>query len=215
MYDFNFEHQIKIVLADDHEVVRVGIRRLLNINRSFLVVDEAPNGEIAIELIKYHKPDIALLDIMMPKMDGIEATRYIKRNFPDTFVVILTAFEDSTHLEKALEAGADGYLTKDMTAKELVEALLNVYNGVRVFSKSILNILQNKDTREANTAQVTISKREQEILNLLSLGKTSPEISEILDISVRTVQTHRSNIIQKLGIKSASELVRYAVLKFG
>jgi DNA-binding NarL/FixJ family response regulator len=217
MFEFDSDRQLKIVIADDHEVVRVGIRRLLSINKSFLIVDEASNGEEAIEMIKYHKPDIALLDIMMPKMDGIDTTHFIKLNIPDTLVVILTAFEDSAHLEKALEAGADGYLTKDISAKDLINAVLNVYKGERVFSKSIVNIIQNTNVREAlsDPTQISISKREQEILNLLSLGKTSPEISEQLNISVRTVQTHRSNIIQKLGIKSASELIRYAVLKFG
>jgi DNA-binding NarL/FixJ family response regulator len=130
---------------------------------------------------------------------------------------MLTAFEDSLHLEKALEAGADGYLTKDISAKDLINSLLNVMNGERVFSKSIINIMQKTyvPSIPADTTPITISAREQEILNYLALGKTSPEIAELLNISVRTVQSHRSNIIQKLGIKSASGLIRYAVINFG
>jgi two-component system, NarL family, response regulator NreC len=216
-FDSNFERKYSIVLADDHEVVRAGLRRLLNINKAFIIVDEANNGEDAFELVKYHKPDIAILDIMMPRMDGIEAAKLIKKTVPETLVVMLTAFEDSSHLELALEAGADGYLTKDISAKDLISSLQNVVIGERVFSKSIIHILQKTymPSNPTDTSPVTISQREQEVLNFLALGKTSPEIAEILNISVRTVQSHRSNIIQKLGIKNASSLIRYAVINYG
>ena len=205
---------ISLVLADDHEVVRVGIRRLLSVDKSIRILDEASNGEDALELIKYHKPDIALLDILMPKLDGIEATKIIKQTMPDVFVVIMTAFEDFSHIDKALDAGANGYLTKDIGAKDLIDSLHHVVTGDRVFSKTVIKILQKKyfAPEEANTEPVIISKREQEILNLVVKGKTSPEISDELFISVRTVQSHRANLMQKLGINNAAGLVRYAMM---
>lgn len=215
MKSYLSERQIKIVIADDHEVIRAGIRRLLSIDKNLLVLDEASNGLQAVELVKYHKPDIALIDILMPQMDGIEATRVIKSTMPEVFVVILTAFEDADHLEKALEAEADGYLTKDIGNKELISSLREVFLGERVFSKTIINLVQNVYNYDEtqNIEHISISKREQEILNYVALGKTSVEIAGILNISHRTVQSHRSNIMQKLRIKSAGELIRYAVLR--
>jgi DNA-binding NarL/FixJ family response regulator len=207
----NNQRLIKIILADDHEVVRVGLRRLMTMDKSLIVLDEAQNGAEAVNLVMLHHPDIALLDILMPKMDGIEATELIKEKYPDTYVVILTAYEDALHIENALNAGADGYLTKDISAKDLVESLRNVVNGERVFSKSILNLLNKKYVpyHENDSSPVLISRREQEILNLVVSGYSSPEIGEKLFISVRTVQSHRANIMQKIGVKNTAELVRY------
>jgi len=151
---------------------------------------------------------------MMPRKTGIEACLELKAEDCYSKIVMLTAFEDSLHIEKALEAGADGYLSKEISAKDLVEALHKVVMGERVFSKSITRIMQNKYVPYSDTddSMVVISPREQEILNLVALGKTSQQISDQLSISIRTVQGHRSNIMQKLGIKSASGLVRYAVI---
>lgn len=216
MVNFQENLNISIVISDDHEVVRAGLKRLLSVDKSITVLDDAGNGEDAITQIRYYKPDIALLDIMMPKKTGIQACEILKNEDCESKIVILTAFEDSLHIEKALEAGADGYLSKDIGAKDLIEAMHNVMKGQRVFSRSIIRIMQNKyipyvDNEEAT---VLISPREQEILNLVAFGKTSQEISDELCISIRTVQAHRSNIMQKLGIKSASGLVRYAVMNF-
>lgn len=208
------QNPIKIVFADDHEVVRAGIRRLLTIDKTIRILDEASNGEDAYELIMYHKPDIALLDIMMPKMNGVEVAKLIKERLPETFVVMLTAFEDATHLEVALSAGADGYLTKDISSKELISALHAVVQGERVFSKSIVLLVQNKFmTRGAhNEPHIKITRREQEILNLVAKGKTSTEVADILFLSVRTVESHRYNLMQKLGIKNTAGLIRFAVM---
>lgn len=217
MNTINYSHtdEIRIVLADDHEVVRAGLRRLLSVDKSIVVVDEASNGEDAIELVKYHKPDIALLDILMPNMNGIDATDRIKAETKGVFVVMLTAYEDYNHLEKALQAGADGYLTKDISAAELIKALHTVFRGERVFSKSIIKLLQNKYIPEGDydSDPITITKREQEILDLVAQGKTSSQIADTLFLSVRTVESHRYNVMQKLGIKNAAGLVRYALMK--
>ncbi len=207
------ENNIRLVMADDHEVVRVGLRRLLSMDNSIEVVDEADNGRKAIDLVNKHKPDVVLLDIMMPSMTGIEATKEIKAVF-DCYVVMLTAFEDALHLEKALAAEADGYLSKDIGAKDLIEAIKQVNKGERVFSKSIIKIMQKKYIpEEENTSEpILISKREQEVLNLVAAGKTSQQIADTLFLSVRTVESHRYNIMQKLDISNTAQLVRYAVM---
>lgn len=216
MINFQDFLDIKVVLADDHEVVRAGLKRLLTIDKNIKILDEASNGEDAVKLVNYHRPDVAILDILMPRKDGIEATKIIKLNTPEVFVVILTAFEDAHHLEQALEAGADGYLTKDIGARDLVEALHTVVKGERVFSRSIIHLLQknyNFKNDDSQSSTIVITAREQEVLNMVALGKTSSQIADEMNISVRTVQTHRSNIMQKLGLKTASSLVRYAVLR--
>jgi DNA-binding NarL/FixJ family response regulator len=213
MSQFIQSRTITIILADDHDVVRAGIKRLLSIDKSLHVIDEASNGEDAVNLVKYHIPDIVLLDVNMPKMDGIKATEIIKESNLDTFVVILTAYDDSSHMEKALQAGADGYLIKDIGSKDLIESMHRVVMGERVFSKSVLSILQSKhwSSSEAEN-QIVITKREQEILNSVALGKTSTEIAELLNISTRTVESHRYNLMKKLQVKNTAELVRYAVM---
>lgn len=213
MVEYNEDNPIKIIMADDHEVVRAGLRRLLSVDKSIKVLDEAVNGKDAVELVQYHKPDIALLDILMPMMNGIEATKEIKAN-TDTYVIMLTAYEDSYHLEQALAAGADGYLAKDIGAKELINSIHSVMHGDRAFSKSIIKIMQKKyvPNEEQDSAPVTITKREQEILNLVALGKTSQQIANELFISIRTVESHRYNIMQKLDIKNTAGLVRYSVM---
>jgi DNA-binding NarL/FixJ family response regulator len=213
MDDILSEKIIRVVVADDHEIVRAGLRRLLLVNKNIKILGESANGEDLVSLVNYYKPDIALVDIAMPKLDGIEATKIIKQDCPDVLVVMLTAFEDYSHIETALSVGADGYLTKNITAKELVEALYNIMLGNRVFSKSIIKLLDNMQTSdiEDEEKQVTISKREQEVLNLVVQGNTSNEIAKKLNISVRTVQTHRANVMQKLNIKNTAGLIRYAI----
>lgn len=210
---FTEENPLTIVMADDHEVVRAGIRRLLSIDKSIKILEEAKNGEDAVKMVKYHKPRVALLDILMPYMTGIEAVAKIKKEEPDTFCVMLTAFEDAKHLEEAMSAGADGYLAKDIGAGDLIDSLFQVAMGERIFSKSIIKILQNKNlSNETDSERVSITKREQAVLNLVAKGKTSAEISELLNIGVRTVESHRYNLMQKLGIKNATGLVRFAVI---
>lgn len=216
MVNFQENLKISVVIADDHEVVRAGIRRLLSIDKRINIIAEATNGEEAVALTRYHRPDILLVDIMMPHVNGIEAVTILREEHTETKLLILTAFEDSLHIERALDAGADGYLAKDISAKDLNSALFKAVAGERVFSNSILRILQNKYVpySEKDETMITISPREQEIMNLLAMGKTSQQISDELFISIRTVQAHRSNIMQKLGIKNAAGLVRYAVINY-
>ncbi len=211
---FTPENPITLVIADDHEIVRAGIKRLLMLEKSMKIIDEAGNGKDAIELVSYHKPMVALLDILMPYLNGIDAVPLIKKLAPDTMVVMLTAFEDSIHLDKALSAGADGYLSKDIAAKDLIDAIQKVALGERVFSKSILSLMQKKFSGVMGDPEpISITKREQEVLNLIAQGKTSAEIAEELFLSVRTIETHRYNLMQKLQCNNIAGLVRYAVLK--
>lgn len=207
-------NEIRIVIADDHEIVRAGIKRILSTDKRIKIVAEAEDGKTALSLIKEYQPDLVLLDINMPEIDGIELAKIVKSTFPDILVLMLTAYEDYQNVERAISAGADGYLSKDISPNFLIEAIHKAILGERVFSKSILKVLEKPFTivDEFDNSNVTITKREQEILNYVALGKTSQEIAEILGISVRTVQNHRANIMQKLGIKTASGLVRFAVI---
>jgi DNA-binding NarL/FixJ family response regulator len=214
MVPTEIDREYTIVMADDHEVVRAGLRRLISIDKKFHIVAEAENGSDAVQLVAQYNPDIVMLDILMPFMDGIEATVEIKEKFPDMIVVMLTAYEDSQHIEKAMAAGANGYLTKDISAHDLVLALNNVLSGERVFSKTILQLLTKKSYsyQDNDSTPINLTKREQEILMHVVQGKTSTQIADALFLSVRTVQTHRANIMQKLGVKNAAGLVRHAML---
>jgi DNA-binding NarL/FixJ family response regulator len=208
---------INLVLADDHEIMRVGLRRLLTIDHRINILGEADNGRDAYKLVEYYKPDVALLDINMPVMSGIEATKLIKGFSESIAVIMLTAYEDYEHLEQALDAGADGYLSKNVNSKFLIDSLFLVTKGERVFSRSILNLIQKKIPTEHDEEiqPVRLTRREQEIINYLAQGYKSAEIAEKVFLSIRTVETHRSNIMKKLGIKTASALVRYAVINYG
>ncbi|MFN3195384.1 MAG: response regulator [Chlorobiota bacterium] len=206
---------LRVILADDHEIVRAGIRRLLSVNRAIKIIDEASNGQDLVDIVEYHKPDVVISDILMPKLNGIEALKKIREKGLDCQVIMLTAYEDSFHLDNALTAGADGYLSKDIKSKELVDAVFKVIHGERVFSKSVLRLLKRKtvSTSELDPEPIVINKREQEILDLVAIGKTSQEIADTLFISVRTVESHRYNLMQKLDVNNVAELIRYAISK--
>ncbi len=209
---FSSLNPITIVIADDHEIVRAGIKRLLLLDKTFKILGDASNGKDAIEIAAYHKPHIVLLDILMPMLNGVDAIPLIKKLSPDSMVVMLTAFEDLMHLEKAIAAGADGYLSKDISAEDLCAALKKVVLGERVLSKSILILMGKKYNTNSNNPQpVSITKREQEILNLVAMGMTSNDMAEKLNISIRTVESHRYNLLQKLECTNAAGLVRYAL----
>lgn len=210
---FDENNPIKVILADDHEIVRAGIKRLLSVDKSIKILNEAANGLQAVEYVKSYQPNVVILDILMPQMTGIEAIREIKKDLPNIFTIMLTAFEDAQHLELALNAGADGYLSKDIQSRDLINAIHEVLEGKRVFSKSILSILNNNyiSREEAEAPPVSITKREEEVLFQISEGKTNQEIADDLKLSIRTVESHRYNIMQKLNIKNTAQLIKYSV----
>lgn len=208
---FSQENPIKIIIADDHEVVRSGLKRLLKFEEDFKIIGIGADGIEAVELVEYHKPDVLLIDVYMPRMNGIEAVKEIRKKKIDVFCIILTAFEDANHINNAISAGADGYLSKDVSAKDLVNSIRTVVEGERVFSKSIIQLMQGRLSLN-NASPVALTKREQEILNFVALGKKNIEIAKELSISCRTVENHRYHIIKKLDIKNSADLVRFAVL---
>lgn len=211
---YSFENPIKIIIADDHEILRAGLRKVLSIARNFDIIAEAEDGLQATEYSERYQPDIVLLDIFMPKMTGIEAIPHIRELCPFTFIVMFTAFEDINHIEKALKAGADGYLTKGVAPQFLIEALNDVVMGKKVYTKSIIELLRDGIITHSSQKEqnVFLTNKEEEILKYLSDGFTSKEIAENLNVSVRTVETHRYNIMNKLELENASQLIRFAVL---
>jgi DNA-binding NarL/FixJ family response regulator len=211
MSDHN--NPIRIIIADDHEISRIGIRRLLGGANDIEVVAEAVNGAQTIDLTRSLKPDVILMDVLMPNVSGIEAAQRIKNDIPDTYVIMLSSADDAQSIERAMYAGADGYLSKEVTSTELVEAIRNVKIGERVFSKTILNQLEGKtDGIRSDEPPVSLTKREEEIVTLVAKGLTSQEIGKKLFISPRTVETHRARIMDKLGVNNAAGLVRFALL---
>lgn len=204
---------IRLVIADDHEISRIGIRRLLSISPEIEIVAEAVHGGQTVDLVKSLKPDVVLMDVMMPGISGIEAAQRIKQDVPETLVIMLSSSEDEQSVERALFAGADGYLSKEVTSQELVEAIRTVMLGERVFSRSILNRLEGKAQANAGgDMPISLTKREEEIVSLVAKGMTSQEIAKKLFISPRTVETHRARIMDKLGVNNAAGLVRFALL---
>jgi len=209
------QSKLRVILADDHELVRVGVRRLLLTNESIDVVGEASNGEEAVYLVQHERPDVALLDVLMPNMDGIGAARRIKELSFQTKVVMLTSFEDNHYLDLALQSGADGYLTKNVSRQELHDAVRSVVDGKRVFSKAVISLMQGRvpsQPQQPASKPVSITRREEEILSLVAQGLTSPEIGAKLNISSRTVETHRAHLMEKVGVNNMAGLVRYALL---
>jgi DNA-binding NarL/FixJ family response regulator len=204
---------IRVIIADDHEISRIGIRRLLSIAPDVDIIGEAADGAQALEVARTKKPDVVLLDVLMPNVSGIEAAQRIKAELKETAVIMLSAAEDEKSIERAMFAGADGYLSKEVTSEELITAIRTVVLGERVFSRSILNLLEGKaQDQKVEEPPVSLTKREEEIVTLVAKGLTSQEIAKKLFISPRTVETHRARIMDKLGVNNAAGLVRFALL---
>ena len=201
---------ITIAIAEDHQSLIDGIELLLKYNDDFKIVGTANDGERLIEIVNAKQPDVVLVDIRMPKIDGIQATKIIKASYPDTKIVAFTMFDQDDAVKQMLDAGAEGYLLKDSPLDEVLNAITAVMKGEVFYDKSIdVSLLQgNKTTTEAKPL---LSKSERDILALVGLGKTSSEISEIRHTSVSTVEKHRKNMIRKLGLSGRGELLRYAL----
>lgn len=207
---------IRIVIADDHELVRRGIRGILTARRGWHVVGEARDGVQATSMAQALRPHVLIMDITMPRLDGLEAARQILRDHPETKILILTMHESDQMVRRVLEAGARGYVLKSDLAEQLVRAVREVLRG-KVFltpkvSDIVLKGFLNCEKRSAGSIdEPKPTGREQEILRLLATGKSNKEIGALLGITVRTVETHRANIMQKLGLHSVAELIHYAM----
>ena len=215
----------RILIADDHDVVRSGLRMLLRTSPEFSVTGEAADGEEAVRLVAKQKPDVIFMDISMPKLDGIEATKIIKGNHPETKVIILTVHEDEEYAFHVLHAGASGYLLKNASRKEIFEAVRSAMAGERFFSPGISKLIVDGFMKRANegtahnhaeekrdaAAGGELTKRELEVLQFIAQGCTNRQIAEKLFLSFRTVNTHRANLMQKLNIHDTAGLVRHAI----
>jgi Response regulator containing a CheY-like receiver domain and an HTH DNA-binding domain len=209
---------IRILLADDHTVIRNGLRVLLDRQPEFQVVAEAADGRQAVEKVERERPDVVIMDLAMPNLNGIEAARQICSRFPRTAVVVLSMHSDESYVLRALDAGARGYLLKHAAEDELIHAIHAVHQGKAVFSPAVSHMLQEdyiRELRQRGTEDTydLLTPREREILQLLAEGNSNKEVAARLNLSVYTVETHRGNILQKLNLHSVPELILYAVRK--
>ena len=207
---------IRILLAEDHRIVRDGLRMLLQSEPDLVVVAEAENGREAVARAKETHPDVAVLDISMPEMSGLEATRLIKAESPQTQILILTMHESDEYFFRALEAGASGYVLKKAATQDLIDAARAVARGEAFLYPSVAKKLIGDYVRraESGTEQsgyATLSEREREVLLLLAQGVSNQEIADRLAITSSTLQTHRAHVLEKLGLRTTADLIKYAV----
>lgn len=210
-------NRIRVLLADDHTILRDGIRALLEDQEDIEVVGEAEDGQAAVRMTSQLKPDVVVMDIAMPILNGLEATRQIQRDQPRIRVLILTMHENEEYIRQVLAAGALGYVLKDAAARDLIGAIRTVYQGEAVLSPAITRLviedyLRWGDIRPQDTSN-GLTPREREVLQLIAEGYTNKSIAEILSISVKTVQTHRTNLMAKLDLHDRGELIKYAIQK--
>ena len=210
---------IKVMIVDDQTLVREGISMLLSLCQDIELVAEASNGEEAVSLTEEKKPDVILMDIKMPVMNGVKATKIIKRKYPNIKILILTTFKDDEFIFEALKNGADGYILKDVKSDKIIESIKTVYSGNLLLHSEIANKvikeLENKNTItkenkiEINGPYESLTSREVEIAQLISLGKSNKEISQLLFITEGTVKNHITRILSKLQIKNRVQLMLY------
>ncbi len=207
---------INVFLADDHAVVRDGMAALMEVEQDIQVVGTASNGRQAVREIEKVKPDIVVMDIAMPELNGIDATLQVSKICPAVKVIMLSMHDSSEHIYQALKAGAKGYLLKESAGKEVVTAIREVSSGRSYFSEHIQKMvietyLSSRDTISEKSPIDKLSDRERQVLQLVVEGKTSTEISEVLLLSPKTVATYRSRLMQKLGINELPGLVKFAI----
>ena len=203
---------ITVLIVDDHAVVRSGLRRVLEAEDDIKVVGEAGDMRAAVFEARAQKPDVVLMDVVMPGASGIEATPAVLKEVPDAKVLVLSMQDDPRYVREAFEAGASGYVLKEAADAEVVDAIREVADGGRYVHPSLGARLVAADAEERARADADpLSDREREVLRLLALGHTNQEIAKMLYLSVRTVETHRAHIMQKLRLTTRAELVRYAI----
>ncbi len=203
--------RIRILLADDHAVVRQGFKMILDAQPDMEIIGEAGNGREAVELIEELKPDVVVMDVAMPELNGIEATRRVAASVPHARVIALSMHKDSVYVREVLRAGARGYLLKDSGAGDLVSAVRAVARGESYLSPAISNAVLDDYRRHVTDPIDLLTTREREVLQMLAEGKTNKEIAGVLNLSVYTVDAHRGRIMEKLNLHSINELVRFAV----
>jgi two-component system response regulator NreC len=206
---------IKILLVDDHEIVRAGLRMLLQSQSDIEIIGEADNGQQALDQCRQQRPDVVIMDITMPGLSGLEVTRQLKQQFPDTAVLALTIHEGEQYFFEMLNAGASGYVPKRAAPTDLVNAIRAVNSGEVYLHPSVAKTLVNDYLQRVQlgwerASYDGLTEREQQVLKMIAEGMMNKEIAEKLNISVRTVERHRENIMSKLNLHTRAELVRYA-----
>lgn len=206
---------ISIVLADDHHIVREGLKTILGTQQDFQVIGEADDGLQVSSIVERLKPDVLVLDLMMPGLNGLEISRQVRRNTPQTQIVILSMHANEAYVAEALAAGAVAYLLKRATSDELINAIHEAVAGRRYLSPPLSDRLidayiRKLEAEEEDDPYTTLTPREREVLHLAAEGSTNNKIAERLSLSVRTVEKHRSNLMHKLALKTQTDLIRYA-----
>ncbi|RCK75168.1 MAG: DNA-binding response regulator, LuxR family [Ignavibacteriae bacterium] len=210
--------KIKVVVCDDHNIVREGIVALLNQSGDIEVVGEASNGVEVLELIHKKSPDVVLIDLSMPVLNGLETTAKLRSNYPQVKVIVLTQHENEEYIIQMLKAGVSGYVLKTSIADELIKGIKDVANGEKFFSASISRMMLDDFIKRAqglksDKPKSELTNREYEVLKLIAEGYTNQEVADKLFISIRTVEFHRANIMHKLNLKDFAALVKYAIQK--
>ncbi|MCL4426681.1 MAG: response regulator transcription factor [Firmicutes bacterium] len=208
---------ICLVLVDDHALVRAGLKALLQAQPHLQVIGEASGAEELLHLLAERRPDLVLMDVSLPGSDGLELTQQVLQRYPEVKVLVLTMHEDESYLVRAIKAGASGYVLKKAADTELLNAINTVYSGGTVVPPSLaVNLIRefyNKPGEKETTSVEVLSERETEVLRLIAVGYSNQEIAESLFLSIKTVETHKARIMEKLNLKKRSELVRYAMSK--
>ncbi len=207
--------KIQVLLVDDHKIMRDGLRALLASSADIEVVGEACDGRTAIDLVRTLSPNVVVMDIGMPEMNGVDATRQIRTGYPKVKVIVLSTHTDKRYVHHALEAGACGYVLKIAAHDELVRAIRSASVGRTYLSPEIAGLVVERATQPHSGTEVSafsqLGAREREVLQLVAEGKTSAETAKQMHISIKTVETHRRNIVQKLGLHGTAELTKYAI----
>lgn len=210
--------RITVLIAEDHMIVRQGLRALLKLEDDIEVVGEAENGRQALEMAELLRPAVVVMDISMPLLNGLEATRMILQAMPSTKVLILSAHSDDTYIEQVVGIGAAGYLMKNSSARILAKAIREAHKGTHFFSATIFNRLNHHRQRAYNRGDLPpqkdilhLTSREREVLKLITQGKANKDVADELNVSIKTIDHHRQNIVEKLNIHDIATLTRYAV----
>ncbi len=209
------EATITVALADDHNIVRQGLRKLLEAEQCFRVVGEASDGFEAAQMVENVRPDILVVDVMMPGMNGLEVTRQVRKRSPKTRVIVLSMHADNGYVLEALRAGAKGYVLKESVVGDLIEAIRQAFAGRRYLSHSLSERALDGYLRQSESPSLEpldlLTLREKEVLHLVAEGFSNNQIAQRLSISRRTVEMHRANLMRKLGLRSQAQLLRYAL----